>query len=382
MNARAARSRTLPASEAATVTALVWGISRVLMAIMLLVVVGGGRPLGDALKGWDAAIYTRLAETGYTEQNDHAFFPGLPLVLRGLSRLGADPAVSGAMIALVCSALAAWALYRLGSQGWGGSRPNPATGAVAASLWLLAPTTVFTTVAYTEAPFCAAAFWAWERARARAWSEAALLAAIACTLRVSGLFLVGALLLMALFENERRRDALWLLVPVMVLATHVVYLHGETGSWTAWYEAQKAGWGREFTGPLQSLKNTWDASKPSRWPGRPLVGPVFFAEIVSMLVGIVVTLVCLFRRRWSEAGWVGVQVIAFASSFWFMSVNRAVLLWFPLYLMVAALLTTPLPGSRGAARDARAFTLGAVLALSTVVALAWAWLYYSGQWAS
>ena len=34
-----------------------------------------------------------------------------------------------------------------------------------AVLWLFAPTAVFTTVPYTESLFCAAAFWAWERAR-------------------------------------------------------------------------------------------------------------------------------------------------------------------------------------------------------------------------
>ena len=55
---------------------------------------------------------------------------------------------------------------------------------------------MFTTVPYTESLFCAAAFWAWERARADRWPAAAVLAASACTLRVSGLFLIGALLVM------------------------------------------------------------------------------------------------------------------------------------------------------------------------------------------
>ena len=56
---------------------------------------------------------------------------------------------------------------------------------------------------YTESLFCAAAFWAWERARADKWAAAAALAAIACTVRVSGLFLVGALLVLMIADDPR-----------------------------------------------------------------------------------------------------------------------------------------------------------------------------------
>ena len=42
-------------------------------------------------------------------------------------------------------------------------------------------------------------------------------------------------------------------------------------------------------------------------------------------------------RRWGEATWVGIQVLAFATSYWFFSVPRATLLWFPLWIGLAAL---------------------------------------------
>ena len=109
-----------------------------------------------------------------------AFFPGLPTLLAGGLALGIPVAVGGVVLSLVCSAVAAGALLRLG-------------GPWAAVAWLFAPTAVFTTVPYTESLFCAAAFWAWERARADRWAAAAVLAAAACTVRVSGLFLLGAL---------------------------------------------------------------------------------------------------------------------------------------------------------------------------------------------
>ena len=102
-------------------------------------------------------------------------------------------AITGVIISLVGSAVAAAALLRLG-------------GPWAAVAWLFAPTAVFTTVPYTESLFCAAAFWAWERARADRWLAAALLTALACTLRVSGLFLVGALLVMIITSRTDRHD--------------------------------------------------------------------------------------------------------------------------------------------------------------------------------
>ncbi|MGA4670828.1 mannosyltransferase family protein [Propionibacteriaceae bacterium Y1923] len=381
-------------SESALVVALVWGVSRALLVIVLLATVLQGRGLADALRGWDAAIYTRLAEQGYTPGTDYAFFPGLPLLLNGLSRLGIDAALAGALVSLVCSALAAWALYRLGSQGFGGRRRHqPVAGAIAASLWLLAPVTVFTSVAYTEAPFCAAAWWSWERARAGRWGQAALLAGLACTLRVSGLFLVLALLVLAIVGNdpqdglprtmrERLLNACWLLVPVGVLFAYQYWLFTQTGSWTTWFDAQEQGWNREFTWPHQALRHTMDAADPAAWPDRPAVGWVFAAEIASMATGVVVTIVCLLKQRWAEAVWVGVQVAALGTSYWYMSVNRAVLLWFPLFIMVGALLGAPFQKRTGPWRIPAAVAIGVVMTLSTVLLVVWARLWFTGQWAS
>ena len=371
-----------------------WVSSRALMLMVLAAVVLNGRPLRDALRGWDAAIYTRISQQGYRDPQEVAFFWGLPMLLRGLSRLGLDPALAGMAVALVCSALATLALMRIASTGFGHRRRHqPLTGSLAAVLWLVAPTTVFTTVAYTEAPFCAAAFWAWERAMNRRWGQAAVLAGLACTLRVSGLFLVAALVVMALFGNgtaetkprlwsSRIIDAVWMLIPTVVLLGYIFWLWQDTGSWRAWYDAQQAGWNRGFTRPLDALVNTWHASDPARWPDRPLVGRVFFIEMISMALGLLTTIICLLRRRWAEATWVGLQVIALGTTYWYMSINRALLLWFPFFVMVSALLTHPYQGGRRSLRGPATLVTGALLLVSVVGAVFWAWLFYTGQWAS
>ncbi len=369
-----------------------WLGSRALLAVVLVAVALTGRGFGAAVSNWDVQHFMTIARDGYADSLEMAFFPGLPLIMRAGSLAGVPMPVTGAVLALACSLLAALALFRIG-------------GTVPACLWLIAPTAVFTTVGYTEAPFCAAAFWAWERARAGKWWPAAGLAALACTLRVSGLFLVGALAVMAVLGDGQWRDGRAggparpirrtpaaiaerlapLLLPLAALAGYAVYLHSLTGSWTAWFQAQDRGWGRGFTTPLESLCNTLPAIHASTWrsvygAGAGEVALLFRLEILSMLVGLATTLYCLARRRWASASWVGIQVLAFSIGHWFMSVNRAVLLWFPLFIAIGEL-------TRGPSRPVglKLFWRWLVL-IGVIVDLAvmgwWGWLFYTGRWAS
>jgi hypothetical protein len=327
------------------------------------------------VSGWDVQHFTRLAEGGYLAEPGGilmAFFPGLPSLLHAFLLLGIPVAVSGVVLSTVCSGIAAAALVRLG-------------GPWAAAAWLFAPTAVFTVVPYTESLFCAAAFWAWERARAGRWPAAAVLAGVACSVRVSGLFLVGALVVMVITQRKvgwpaRLRPLLWLVIPVLVLAAYASYLHSLTGSWTAWYTAQSTGWVRGFTWPWDSFEHTLPAIAAGAFPDHPWWAAVFRAEMVSMAVGVLVTGWCLARRRWAEASWVGVQVLAFSLSYWFFSVNRAILLWFPLWVMVAEWGTWR--PTNEILRVGHRVVVAAALTASALLMLGWSWLFFTGHWAS
>ena len=363
-----------------------WLASRGLIALVALVLaLTSGRSVTDMVSNWDVQHFSRLAAGGYWADADGtlmAFFPGFPgLLALGLA-VGVPVAVTGVVVSLACSAVAAGALNRLG-------------GPAAAVAWLFAPTAVFTVVPYTESLFCAAAFWAWERARADRWVAAVLLAAVACSVRVSGLFLIGALAVMVLttprvaLADRGRRLAL-LLIPTAVIALFAAYLHAISGSWTAWYRAQSTGWVRELTWPWQSFLNTIPAVVPGAYADHPWWAAVFRGEMVSMAVGVlvvgwaVVRSVRLLRQGerplWGEAAWVGVQVLAFSLSYWFFSVNRATLLWFPLWIMLAewARRRRPTPAGRLTHRT----VLGVAFALEVVLMLWWCWLFFTGHWAS
>lgn len=352
---------------------LVWQVFAVSRLLLLTTLAGvvfvAGRPLAVALSGWDVQHFEAIARAGYADPQNVAFFPALPAILRAGAQVGIPMALTGVILSTIGAALAAWALFRL-------------EGAVAASLWLVAPMAVFTLVPYTEAPFAAAAFWAWERARVGRWTHAAVLAAIACTFRVSGVFLIVALGVLALTQKGRSWPRLGLLLlPVAVIAAYAAWLKHATGSWLAWFHAQQQGWGRGgLHSPIDSFRLTWKAAHWGYWPtGQELDSLIFAAEIVCMAAGILTTLWLLARREWADAVWVGLQVGVFLTSAWWMSSSRAVLLWFPLFGAVARLVQW-----RPRSRLPGVVWLGIVsvaIAATLVALVGWAWLFYVGKWA-
>ena len=380
----AAAGRT--ASSPARIVIQAWLASRgLIVAVALVLAVVQHRSLTNMVSNWDVQHFSQLAAGGYFADPSGtlmAFFPGLPVIFWLFNQLGVPVAITGVVLSMVCSALAAAALYRLG-------------GPWAAVAWLFAPTAVFTVVPYTESLFCAAAFWAWERARSDHWLAAAALTAVACTLRVSGLFLIVALLVMIITDRKpvaaKLRRAALMLIPASVIIAFATYLYVLTGSWTAWYRAQATGWVRELTWPWESFLNTIPAILPGAYANHPWWAAVFRGEMISMAVGVGVTIWCIVlslrarrspngpnRTMWGEASWVGVQVLAFSMSYWFFSVNRATLLWFPLWIMLGRWVAGP----SGLTPTVHRLLVAAAFSVEIVLMLWWSWLFFTGHWAS
>lgn len=347
------------------------GTRLVIAAVAVWLMLSESRKLTDMLRGWDVEHYLKIAADGYGTSNLIAFFPGWPMLVRLASSIPGSSAIFLATgMALLASGFAAAALFRL-------------YGAPAAIAWLLAPTAVFTMVPYTESVFCAAAFWSWERAVNKHWTAAAVLAAVATSVRISGLFLILALAVLALTQRGKAQARLAnlakLAIPAAVLGIYLVYLRVSLGSWTAWYDAQATGWSREFTWPWVAFQHTLEAATPGGYADQMGWAVLFALELVSMAVGVVVAVISLFRKRWGEAVWVGSQVAAFSFSYWFMSVNRAVLLWFPLWELLGKV------GEKSGRRKVPHWRIALVWVL-VVAAVAvqawWAYRYFTGQWAS
>lgn len=327
----------------------IWLLTRSALVLFVAAVgwfTGAGRPVPGFLEWWtqwDVQLLIEIARYGYggnpAEEPDPglpAFFPGMPLALRAVHVLVPSWALAALLISFVAGAVAVVALARLGELD--GPR---GTGPRAVLALLVSPWAVFLFAGYTEALFLAFAMPAWLLARRGHWAAAALAAAGASTVRVTGVFLAVALLVQFAVAVRGGGDvvptarrwlrSLWLAVPFLPPVLYSVYQYTRTGDLLTWLQAQEAGWGRELVPPWEAFIITWNAafhiSNEFTWP--------FRTELVAAAVGVALTLWLLATRRWGEFTYVGLQVAALVSSSFYLSIPRATLLWWPLWLLVA-----------------------------------------------
>ncbi|WP_344922767.1 hypothetical protein [Streptosporangium oxazolinicum] len=366
-----------PPRDAATEGLLLWLASR--LGIVALVVVGARALMeGDAVpkpflerwRNWDAGLLITIAEHGYDgapgsepDEGLPAFFPGMPLMLRAVHLVIDDWTLAGLLISFVAGAVAMTALARLAEfEGPAG------IGRWAVLALLLWPMAVFLFAGYSESLFLAFAIPAWLAARQGRWPLAAALAAGASCVRITGLFLALALIVEFVTRRQPVRQAGWLLLPFVPLALYSAYQYSRTGDWLAWKTAQEAGWGRHMVWPWESLITTWNAAMAD---GRDAWA--FRLEIAGAVVGVVLVLVLLYLRRWSEFVYVGLQVGALLCSAYYLSVPRSALLWWPLFILIAKASGGPEPWRRWII-IVYALVVGPLMALNTLIFTDGAWV--------
>lgn len=334
---------------------------------------------------WDEGIFVTIAQHWYfgsgSDPRHVAFFPGFPVAVWVGHLLIGNWVAAGLLVSVAAGAVAAVALGRLAAQETvprarlsldtaGVARAATQAASNATLFYVLAPAAVFLAAGYSESLFAAFAFSAWAAARRDRWGVAGMLAAGASTVRVNGLFLAAALALefgLAGRERRRWRQAPLLAVPVLPVAAYVAYLHHETGDWIAWQHAQAAGWFRTFRNPKFAWDETWRAAFGESQAGH--TAWVFQVELVAVVVGLALTVTLLLERRWPEALYVALSLLALGTTTWFMSVPRAMLLWWPLWTMLGT----------WAVRRPMVRTLYVCCVAPIMVGVAL--LFLSGQWA-
>ncbi|WP_411120252.1 mannosyltransferase family protein [Streptomyces sp. 058-1L] len=319
---------------------------------------------------WDWHHYLRIAQEGYfpgadADDNRVAFFPGFPLVLRAVHTIIPNWTVAGLAISFVSGAIAVVALARIARQYlW-----EAGAGRRTVMLLLASPCAIFLAVGYTEALFLALALPAWLAAQRHAWATASLLITLASVVRISGLFLAAALVVHFLRYGRARgwRALFWITLPAFPTVLYFWHLYVNTGDLMAWQHAQERGWNRSFHLPWEAWLHTWEAAFGSLYPAPYAF--MFLAELVGMIAGLVLLAVLVRRRSWPEVTYLALSLWALGTSYWYMSIPRASLGWWPLWIGLATLTL----------RKPHFLTLYGCLVcpLSVVFALA----FFTGHWA-
>lgn len=294
---------------------------------------------GTAFQQWDWYHFLDIARDGYfpgdsgpwTDKwdNREAFFPGFPLVLRAVHGVIPHWTMAGLLISFVSGAVAVVAVARIARS----YRPGTSIDRDAVLFFLLSPCAIFLAVGYSEALFLAFALPAWLAARRHSWALAAILCAFATSVRITGLFLAAAIavhFLVSIRAHRQWRAVPWLAAPALPALAYSAYLYAQTGDAMAWKHAQERGWYRTFTAPWNSWTTTWEAA----FGHVQTTGYAFMfqAELVAMVIGLLLLALLLRHRHWAEAVYVALSLLALGTSYWYMSIPRATLLWWPLWI--------------------------------------------------
>jgi hypothetical protein len=223
-----------------------------------------------AFERFDALWFLRIATEGYRDgDGSAAFFPGYPLLIRGLTPLlGGRPLAAALVISSVAALGAMVTLYFLTA-----SELDEEVARRAVLYLAVFPTSFFLLAPYSEAPFLLFALVSLWAARRRRWVLAGAVGAAAAATRSVGVLLAAPLLAEAWGQRDEvaHRGAArlaWALAPLAGLAGYLSFWEVFAGDWLAPLN-QQANWQRSFLFPVGTLvAGTREAFRfPGVYPG-------------------------------------------------------------------------------------------------------------------
>lgn len=287
---------------------------------------------------WDVALFIKVARYGWFSpayaDRTAVDFPGMPLALRLVHLVARDWVLSGLLVSLVAGGVASLALWQLAADE-APPQDREATGRLAVLLLVLSPYAVFLFAGYSEGLFLAFVCTSWLAARRGRWTLAVALACGATATRITGIPFAAALAVEYLVQQHGRLDrrALLFVLPALPVALFLAHLHALSGSWTAYTDAQREGWGRTLAAPWVGWSATWHAAFNG---SQTAAYQVFWvAELSAAVIGVLLTVVLVRQHRWGEAVYVGGNTLLMTVSTYYASGVRSVLVWFPLWLLLA-----------------------------------------------
>ncbi|KAJ2845527.1 ER membrane glycoprotein subunit of the GPI transamidase complex-like protein [Coemansia brasiliensis] len=182
--------------------------------------------LAHTVLRWDAFYFVHIAAHGYVYEQEHAFFPLLPQLMRLLSATVLAPlvdtigeaavlAIAGAVVSNVCFVLAAAVLYRLGCH----TLNNERLAFVAATLFVFAPSNMFMSAAYTESLFALLIFTALLLVARQQYFAAALCLGASSLCRSNGVVYAGFIVWDLVIKRDAWSNSLRQVVRQLLYAT-------------------------------------------------------------------------------------------------------------------------------------------------------------------
>jgi hypothetical protein len=309
---------------------------------------GGGithyleNPLLNFRSNFDGVHYVLIATHGYNF-GQQAFFPLYSELIRFLRPYIVNPILSGVLISTLCFFLGLVFLHRLIRLDYSEEVAKWTTVAM-----LVFPTSFFFTSVYTEGLFFLLTILAFYSARKSNWLLAGLFGGLASYTRLVGIFLFPALLIELWFNSsadlhslaKRLLNSLFLLLIPAGLLIYINYLHATTGDPLAFYHVQRLFNQDRSLSIVMPYQVYWRYIRMilTVSPAAPAYYTIWL-EFVTGLVFSLLTLVSIFRQRFSYAIF---SLFAFAVPTFtgnLVSLPRYVLVCFPAFMLIGSLYT-------------------------------------------
>ncbi len=304
-----------------------------------------GNMFAKPLSPQDGPHYIDLAKNWYVgdpkldASNFIVFFPLYPLLIRAITFDLSYVNYSALIVSNVCSAVAAFYLYKLTKLDF-----DDGVAQKAVLFLFVFPTAYFLSVPYTEGLFFMLVISSLYYARLAKWPLAGSLGFLAALTRIGGLLMLPVLLVELLHQQRwspRRllnRNLIWIF---FVAGGFLVYLGINYQVWGdafKFMEIQREHWYNTLD-PLTGLDRSLYWAATSNFPNNIILGyaPMIFAAFGLATLFLAAALGARRRFRPSYiACMVLTWMLAVSTSMW-ISVPRYVMAMFPMFILLATL---------------------------------------------
>jgi hypothetical protein len=296
--------------------------------------------IGDV--GWYMAIALFGYEAGPFDSGDPhnwAFFPLFPLIVRAAYGVTGEAQMTGMLVSHICFFGALVVLHRYIVTRGGD------TGTADRAVFYLAffPSSYVFSLPLTESLFLLLSVGSIFAAERQRWIASGVLAGFTSATRVTGILLLAPLALLAWGSlraagwKSKFRSACLLFAPIGLLA-YMLYLGQLTGNPFAFRDVQQA-WGRAL-GMRQLVRAVVDyAVSPglvaASWDFRLL-------NVAALLLALAAALVLAVRRDWALSAYTFVSVLVPLATGSLQSMNRYIVVLFPIVLVLGLVGRRPL----------------------------------------
>ena len=275
---------------------------------------------------WDGGHYVGIAQYGYTEKSQYAFFPLYPLLIKVVNKIVQNYTLSAVLISLVATFFAVNAFYSLVSIDFGKKL-------AASSLWRLLtfPASFYLMTAYSEGLFLLLVISTFLFLRKGNLFLATILAAAASATRLVGLALVLALLVEVWSRGGFNRKNWYVFFSFSGFAIYSLFLFNKIGDPFYYITAEKS-WLRSLAIPGIGF---WETIKSIATPGFVEKNITATLDLLFAVfgVGMVLRSFRFLRPSYSIYALASILVPLFTSSL--SSIPRFLLPIFPIFILIA-----------------------------------------------